>query len=125
VGGSSESLGGGGSGFCADAKGKLVDMEHKMAQIALIASEPERLKQQMNQLQSFAAGAEADAPGEIKPDIAVFVGYLTHIANAFKQANYDPTVAAASIAPYIQQSQGKLDAASKHIKAWAAANCGL
>jgi hypothetical protein len=115
----------GGSGFCGDATGRLRSFEQQMAKLALIASEPERLKKQMQTLQTFAAGAEADAPGEIKPDIAVFADYLKHLADAFAKANYNPAVAAATIGPYIQQQQSKLEAASQHVRAWATANCGL
>jgi hypothetical protein len=125
TGGSSTGSLGGGSGFCSVATGKMRGLERKMAQIATIASQPERLKQQLDAMQSFANGAESDAPGEIKPDIAVFAGFLKHLADGYKKADYNPAAAAVVLGPYIQQQQSKLDAASKHVQAWASANCGL
>jgi hypothetical protein len=126
VGGSStgsESLSGG-SGFCGEAKGKLADLQAEMAQLATITSDPERIKKQLDALLSFVHSAQSDAPSEIQGDVASFEAFLQHMNDVYAQDGYDPMKAAPTLLPYIEQQQPKLETASKHVQAWAQANCG-
>jgi hypothetical protein len=123
-GGNSGSLAGG-SGFCADAQGKLQQMEAKLAQIATMSSQKDQLKQELETWQSYTQSAEADAPSQIKGDVAVIVGFINHLSEGYAKAGYDPLKAAAVLGPYLQENQSKLQAASNHIQAWAQTNCGL
>jgi len=116
---------GGGSGFCGDAKGKLQQMQAKLAEIATMSSEKDKLKKELETWQSYTQSAEADAPSQIKGDVAVIVGFINHLSDGYAKAGYDPIKAAAVLGPYLQQNQGKLQAASNHIQSWAQANCGL
>jgi hypothetical protein len=127
-GGNSGSLGGsaaGGSGFCADAQGKLQQMEAKLAQIATLSTQKDQLKQELQTWQSYTQSAEADAPSQIKGDVAVIVGFINHLSEGYAKAGYDPIKAAAVLGPYLQENQAKLQAAGDHIQAWAQTNCGL
>ncbi len=105
VGGSStgsESLSGG-SGFCGEAKGKLAGLQAKMAQLATITSDPERIKKQLDALLSFVQSAQSDAPSEIQGDVASFADFLKHMNDVYAQNGYDPMKAAPTLLPYIQQ----------------------
>lgn len=126
VGGGSTSSGSisGGSGFCGDAKGKLQGLQVQLAQIATSGSQKDQLKKELQTWQSYAQSAEADAPSEIKGDIAVIADFIKHVSDGYAQAGYDPMKAIAVVGPYIQQNQAKLQAASNHVQAWAQANCG-
>jgi hypothetical protein len=119
----SESLSAG-NGFCGDAKGKLADLQATMAQLATITSDPERIKKQLEALQSFVQSAQSDAPSEIQGDVASFATFLKHMNDVYAQNGYDPMKAAPELVPYIQQMQSKLETSSKHVQAWAKANCG-
>ena len=118
------SMSGGGSGFCGQAKGKLADMQAKMAQLATITSDPERIKKQLETLMSFVQSAQSGAPPEIQADVASFAAFLKHLNDVYAKNGYDPMKAAPELVPYIQQMQTKLETSSKHVQAWAKANCG-
>jgi hypothetical protein len=114
----------GGSGFCGDAKGKLAGLQAQLAQIATSGSQKDQLKKELQTWQSYTQSAEADAPSEIKGDIAVIADFIKHVSDGYAQAGYDPMKAIAVVGPYIQQNGPKLQTASDHIQAWAQANCG-
>ena len=115
----------GGSGFCGDAKGKLAGLQAQLAQIATSGSQKDQLKKELQTWQSYTQSAEADAPSEIKGDIAVIADFIKHVSDGYAQAGYDPMKAIAVVGPYIQQNDAKLQTASNNIQAWAQANCGL
>ncbi|HET7429570.1 MAG TPA: hypothetical protein VFJ66_08945 [Gaiellales bacterium] len=115
----------GGSGFCGDAKGKLAGLQAQLAQIATSGTQKDQLKKELQTWKSYTQSAEADAPSEIKGDIAVIADFINHVSDGYAQAGYDPMKAIAVVGPYIQQNDAKLQTASNHIQAWAQANCGL
>ena len=127
VGGSSTGSGSlsGGSGFCGEAKGKLAGLQAQLAQIATSGTQKDQLKKELQAWKSYTQSAEADAPSEIKADIAVIADFINHVSDGYAQAGYDPMKAIAVVGPYIQQNGPKLQTASNHIQAWAQANCGL
>ena len=114
----------GGGGFCGTGKKDMTNLQAKFAALASISSGQAGLRAEMQALLSTYRQAEADAPDQIKPDIAVAYAFVDKLNKAYAAAGYDPTKAEATVLPIIQANEAKLKQAATHIEAWVAANYG-
>jgi hypothetical protein len=69
--------------------------------------------------------AQSQAPSEIKGDIGVAYDFMKKLDGVFKAHNYNvEATAIAAQGMFTGPEHTKLVKASKHLQAWAAANCG-
>lgn len=113
--------GSGGSGFCAQGKADVKQLQAELAALSSISSTPARLKAEMKTILNAYKAAEGQAPSEIKPDIAAVYATMSKMDQIFAAHNYDLMTSAPQAAPLFQSHA--LKAHFAHLKAWAAANC--
>jgi hypothetical protein len=116
--------GGGGSdsGFCGSAKKDLKDLQAEDNSLFAGGVTPDAIKKEFSDLQSAYEHAQSQAPAEIKPDLAVIIGFIGKLNNVLASDNYNLQAAAPQIESLATSTQ--LKQAGAHLKAWAATNCG-
>jgi hypothetical protein len=116
--------GGGGSGdFCADAKKDSKDLETSLASVYSGQSTKATLQKEVDTIIAAYTKAESQAPDQIKPDLAVFLTFMTKLKQVYASAGSDPTQALQKLEPLVHSA--KLKKASLDLKNWAKANCGV
>jgi hypothetical protein len=115
----------GGSGFCSTGKADINKLQTDLASLQSIASEPQKLQQMFATILTAYSNAESQAPSEIKGDIQVAYDFMNKLNNVLKAHQYNLVASAAQAQTFLTGPEHtKLVNASKHLQAWAKANCG-
>jgi hypothetical protein len=115
----------GGSGFCGTGKADINKLQTDLANLQSIASEPQKLQEMFATILTAYSNAESQAPSEIKGDIQVAYDFMNKLNNLLKAHQYNLVASAAQAQTFLTGPEHtKLANASKHLQAWAKANCG-
>jgi hypothetical protein len=113
---------GSGSGFCSQANQAGLTLRKEIQTIAASATtEPSKIKSELNATVGTLKGIQSAAPSQIQGDIGVFIDYMTQLQTVLAKHNYN-ILASVSDLRKLQANQGKIKAASAHLKAWGKAN---
>jgi hypothetical protein len=122
---STGNVSGGGSGFCGTGKADINKLHTDLANLQSIASEPQKLQEMFATILAAYSNAESQAPSEIKGDIQVAYDFMKKLNDVFKAHQYNIVASAAQAQTFLTGPEHtKLVNASKHLQAWAKANCG-
>ncbi|MGN6380350.1 MAG: hypothetical protein ACTHNU_15455 [Gaiellales bacterium] len=79
------------------------------------------MKQELTATLGTLTGIQNSAPAQIKPDIGVFVDYITQLQSVLAKHNYS-VLASVPELQTLQAKEAKLHTATAHIDAWGKAN---
>jgi hypothetical protein len=115
----------GGSAFCSTGKADITKLQTDLANLQAAATQPQALKQMFDTILTAYSNAESQAPSEIKGDIQVAYDFMNKLNNLLKAHQYNLVASAAQAQTFLTGPEHtKLVNASKHLQAWAKANCG-
>jgi hypothetical protein len=115
----------GGGDFCSTGKADITKLQTDLANLQTAATQPQALKQMFATILTAYSNAESQAPSEIKGDIQVAYDFMNKLNNLLKAHQYNLLASAAQAQTFLTGPEHtKLVNASKHLQAWAKANCG-
>ena len=115
----------GGGNFCPTGKADINKLNSDLQNLQAAASQPQAAKQMFATILAAYSHAESQAPSEIKGDIQVAYDFMKKLNAILAKHNYNFIASAAQAQTFVSGPEhAKLVTASKHLEAWAKANCG-